>query len=314
MKSLLLLFCFLSVSFGNVVKSAKRSAGKAKVLIKRTEVFSTDSVPRRDNPRLNREDMAQLKILNAKYKKIRLDKAPNQTTNNVDPSLQLQKIVDNLRAANETTGLILSLFQNSSYPYINTTQIHNWTRLYRPSLLEYANDTASYLEDMKLIKNISLLTNPKNETRVISFALYGKKPKYNLGAIYNVEMAKLYFPGWKCRFYVTNDVLNLTINVLKDLGSEIEYIPPGMGKIGGMFWRFLVADDPKVDRYIVRDVDSRPNARDRYENVLFLYILFFPIEVLLYSFKNLLGWLWKNGFSLKSPFTLSEITRIIVIE
>ena len=29
------------------------------------------------------------------------------------------------------------------------------------------------------------------------------------------------------------------------------------GAIAGMFWRFLVADDPSVDRYIVRDTDSR---------------------------------------------------------
>ncbi|CAM9970164.1 unnamed protein product, partial [Discosporangium mesarthrocarpum] len=29
----------------------------------------------------------------------------------------------------------------------------------------------------------------------------------------------------------------------------------------GMFWRFLPADDPTVDRFIVRDVDSRLNAR-----------------------------------------------------
>jgi len=30
-----------------------------------------------------------------------------------------------------------------------------------------------------------------------------------------------------------------------------------------MFWRFLVADDPTVDRYIVRDADSRLNLREK---------------------------------------------------
>jgi hypothetical protein len=34
------------------------------------------------------------------------------------------------------------------------------------------------------------------------------------------------------------------------------------GGIAGMFWRFLVADDPSVDRFIVRDADSRLNPRD----------------------------------------------------
>jgi hypothetical protein len=30
-----------------------------------------------------------------------------------------------------------------------------------------------------------------------------------------------------------------------------------------MFWRFLVADDPTVDRYIIRDADSRLNMREK---------------------------------------------------
>ena len=32
----------------------------------------------------------------------------------------------------------------------------------------------------------------------------------------------------------------------------------------GMFWRFLVSDDESVDRFIIRDSDSRLNARDRF--------------------------------------------------
>jgi hypothetical protein len=36
-----------------------------------------------------------------------------------------------------------------------------------------------------------------------------------------------------------------------------------MGHAAGMFYRFLVAADSTVDRFIIRDVDSRLNARDR---------------------------------------------------
>lgn len=35
-----------------------------------------------------------------------------------------------------------------------------------------------------------------------------------------------------------------------------------------MFWRFLVASDPSVDRYVIRDVDSRLNARDRFDKLI----------------------------------------------
>jgi hypothetical protein len=128
---------------------------------------------------------------------------------------------------------------------------------------EKAEVTQTKEEDDELVKKIQLFSNPNNEKRVISFGLYGNKPKYNVGAIRNAELVKTYFPGWICRFYVTNDVINATVDKLKDLGSEIESIPSGMGYTSGMFWRFLVADDPTVDRYIVRDVDSRLNARDR---------------------------------------------------
>ena len=50
---------------------------------------------------------------------------------------------------------------------------------------------------------------------------------------------------------------------LRALGAEIESIPSGMGYASGMFWRFMVASDSTVDRYVIRDVDSRLNARDR---------------------------------------------------
>ncbi|KAJ1425255.1 hypothetical protein B484DRAFT_92429 [Ochromonadaceae sp. CCMP2298] len=107
------------------------------------------------------------------------------------------------------------------------------------------------------------LIPPSAEKRVISFGLYGANPKYVVGAIHNVEAGRIYFPGWVCRFYVTNDVPLDAIDTLKQMGAEVEAIPPGMGYSSGMFWRFLVAADPTVDRYIVRDADSRLNARDR---------------------------------------------------
>lgn len=102
-----------------------------------------------------------------------------------------------------------------------------------------------------------------SEKRVISFGLYGANEKYTTGAIRNAELVKTYFPGWICRYYVASDVPEEVLNKLKSLAAEIQSIPSGMGYASGMFWRFMVAVDPTVDRYIIRDVDSRLNARDR---------------------------------------------------
>ena len=42
--------------------------------------------------------------------------------------------------------------------------------------------------------------------KVISFSLWGTTPMYTVGAVKNAELAPKIYPGWICRFYVSNDV------------------------------------------------------------------------------------------------------------
>ncbi|GMH82957.1 hypothetical protein TL16_g09436 [Triparma laevis f. inornata] len=123
-----------------------------------------------------------------------------------------------------------------------------------------------YMEGPKEREYIERIKNlpPSTEKRVISFGLYGDNPKYTTGAIRNAELRDTYFPGWVCRFYVDGSVPQSVLDSLKELGSEIIHQTGHKGAVGGMFWRFLVADDSTVDRYVVRDSDSRLNARDRF--------------------------------------------------
>lgn len=104
------------------------------------------------------------------------------------------------------------------------------------------------------------------EKRVIAYGLYGSDPKYCTGAIRNSELVHEIFPGWVARFYYREDVPAEVLSALKKNGAELVAMHKGSsttkGNIAGMFWRFLVADDPTVDRYIVRDSDSRLNARE----------------------------------------------------
>ncbi|KAJ8600316.1 hypothetical protein CTAYLR_000622 [Chrysophaeum taylorii] len=103
-----------------------------------------------------------------------------------------------------------------------------------------------------------------SEKRVVSYGLYGTNPKYTQGAIRNSELVHEVFPGWVARFYVRNDVPENVVATLKANGAEIVEVGAfASGKIAGMFWRFLVADDPAVDRFIVRDSDSRLNPREK---------------------------------------------------
>ena len=96
---------------------------------------------------------------------------------------------------------------------------------------------------------------------IISFALWGTNPYYALGAIENAKLASIIYPGWTPRFYVDETVNKEHINILKDLGCEIVEEPKSDG-FQGMFWRFKPLADNAIDRFIVRDGDSRLNKRE----------------------------------------------------
>jgi hypothetical protein len=99
---------------------------------------------------------------------------------------------------------------------------------------------------------------------IISFSLYGDLPIYCEGALSNIDLAKIHYPGWVCRFYVDDTVPNLVLDKIAATGAELIHVTtPSLGPMYGRFWRFWVADDPDVDRFVVRDVDSRLNPREK---------------------------------------------------
>ena len=103
------------------------------------------------------------------------------------------------------------------------------------------------------------------ERCVISFGVYGADEYYLQGALRNIELARKFYPGWSVRFY-TDDQGSLPPSYVEQLSTEIsEVVPVSLveGAIAGMFWRLLVANDPDVDRFIVRDIDSSLGGRER---------------------------------------------------
>lgn len=96
-------------------------------------------------------------------------------------------------------------------------------------------------------------------TKIIAFSLWGKDPKYTIGAIRNAELAEEIYPGWICRFYTGDDVSEDTENKLVDNGAEVCKMDGSSWN--GMFWRFLAADGPHV--MISRDTDSRLGSREK---------------------------------------------------
>ena len=99
--------------------------------------------------------------------------------------------------------------------------------------------------------------------KIVSFSLYGALPLYTLGALRNAELIDRIYPGWKARFYLDNSVPENVIHALKARNAEIVFIEKNLGPMYGRYWRMLVASDPNVERYIIRDCDSRLNWREK---------------------------------------------------
>jgi hypothetical protein len=101
----------------------------------------------------------------------------------------------------------------------------------------------------------------ENNLKAITFSLYGDNPKYTIGLLKNIELAKLFYPGWLIYVYYDFSVPKDIISKLKNnpylhLKNMSNYNLPGM------FWRFLIHDEHNVSLFIVRDTDSRISLRE----------------------------------------------------
>lgn len=98
---------------------------------------------------------------------------------------------------------------------------------------------------------------------VIAFSLFGDNDRYTRGAVKNAALAGEIYPGWRCRYYCDDTVPAATRSALISAGAEVKMMPRPSRYSDGLFWRFLVMDDPTVVRFIIRDCDSIINTRER---------------------------------------------------
>ena len=122
----------------------------------------------------------------------------------------------------------------------------------------------------------------KFENRIISMSLYGSDSHYTEGAIENGKLIDKVFPGWKLRIYLTKpeksreyagkdlDVPSDVIKELEHLNVDLVFMNPLTTGVKPMMWRFPVASDVTVERFIVRDADNRLIPRDAAEVELWI--------------------------------------------
>ncbi len=99
--------------------------------------------------------------------------------------------------------------------------------------------------------------------KVISFCLYGSSQKYfsNISACIDSYQQK--FEGWIIRVYVSYDLPQETLSLLKKYNCELVVMNSTSVDHRYTFWRFLVLDDVNVDRVLIRDIDSVASDREK---------------------------------------------------
>jgi tetratricopeptide (TPR) repeat protein len=98
---------------------------------------------------------------------------------------------------------------------------------------------------------------------VIAFSLWGAAPRYLRGAIDNALAAARVYPDWTLRYFVDDTVPANVLGALQELGVDIRVEAARQNIKQRLGWRFKVADDPKVGRFLVRDIDSVINLREK---------------------------------------------------
>ena len=110
--------------------------------------------------------------------------------------------------------------------------------------------------------------NIKNNTKkIISYSLYGigtvyeSKRDFYKGIFVNYELAKIIYPGWIIRVYMPyNEPKEYIENIIKMKDIELILVDTN---ICLRAIRFLPNDDPLVDVWISRDLDSVVTYREK---------------------------------------------------
>ena len=96
--------------------------------------------------------------------------------------------------------------------------------------------------------------------KIISFSVWGSNPKYAEAAYQNLLLQPEIYPDWTCRFYIDETVPS-NVRTKLEKGAEVVMMPKSDGNYG-LFWRFEPLKDLTIDKFIVRDSDSRLNIRE----------------------------------------------------
>lgn len=90
----------------------------------------------------------------------------------------------------------------------------------------------------------------------IAFTLFGDDPKYHVGFLRNLDLARKWYSGWTVYLWTSHVDLGFKIRTVTK-GAVIRYREGGC-----KHWRLEVIFEPGVDLFLIRDCDSRICQRE----------------------------------------------------
>lgn len=146
-----------------------------------------------------------------------------------------------------------------------------------PEIKEATNTADNTTINKITFDNLYNASKTNNGTiKAFSYSLYGENGLYWKGMINIVKAVPQYFPDWQIWLYHDSTVPQHALDkmrnmyppsstssdfVVKLINVETEF-PPEVHGWNPMTWRFLVASDPEVAVYAIRDADALPTERD----------------------------------------------------
>lgn len=116
----------------------------------------------------------------------------------------------------------------------------------------------------KLAISVDTYLNTKTKKQsVIAFSLFGNNTRYLHGAIRNLSLAADIYPNWQVWIYVDDNVPADYLALFERMGAVLKMQPSQQSMREKLCWRFQVANDAAVGRFLVRDIDSVINVREK---------------------------------------------------
>jgi len=105
----------------------------------------------------------------------------------------------------------------------------------------------------------------RKQENIISYSLWGNNPRYVAVLLENLKIRPHLFPAWTIRVYIDKSVPDDVVGQLKKNGADLvdkasERDEPFYSRL---LWRFEVANDSSVRRFLVRDADSLLSVKER---------------------------------------------------